>query len=53
MLLSVRFDKGIDMTGAEVFIRYREYVRYMDIVHPGCARLSFRDWLDFGNREGV
>lgn len=36
------------MTGAEVFIRYREYARYMDIVHPGLPRLNYRDFLDFG-----
>jgi hypothetical protein len=41
------------MTGAEIFIRYRQYVGYMDRVHPGLPRLSYRDWLDFGNREGM
>lgn len=39
------------MSGADVFIRFRECVRYMDIVHPGLPRLSYRNWLDFGNRE--
>ncbi|HJP69518.1 MAG TPA: hypothetical protein VJ846_11500 [Sphingomicrobium sp.] len=41
------------MTGAEIFIRFREYVRYMDLMHPGKSRLSYRNWLDYGNREGV
>jgi len=40
-------------TPAEVFIRFREYVRYMDLVHPGKARLDYRAWLDYGNREGL
>ena len=47
------FVRGIEMTGAEIFIRFRQYVAYMDIVHPGLPRLNYRAWLDFGNREGV
>jgi hypothetical protein len=39
------------MSGAEVFIRFREYVRYMGIVHPGKPRLNYRNWLDYGWRE--
>lgn len=28
---------------SDVFCRYIEYKAYMDRLHPGCARLSYRD----------
>jgi hypothetical protein len=34
-----------------LFLSYMEYRTYMSRRYPGCAKLSYRDWLDFGYRE--
>lgn len=35
--------------GSDMFLRFREYVAYMDRLHPNKPRLNYRDWLDFGH----
>jgi hypothetical protein len=39
-----------ERVSTKIFIAYVEYRAYMERHYPGCALLSYRDWLDFGSR---